>query len=620
MGKDYYYNAWGDDEVDASSASQPSDDDYGTFSQTIDPHLTSKLALGVISSLAMFCILVYILFEIEMGKKITETAANMPDDMVLTEENNTNEQKGTIAVLVNASVVDMQSKDGTPPKKKKIKTKPIESLDQSKILELVGVAAFLTLMAFLLLVFLPSGSTWLSAIGISGVTGFCLRDQIRSEKRKERYDRISGVITLVLLLAASLSLTTYAQKGIVEGSIYKGSARIVGYDDTVYKNSAEDTVTRADLEVAWGGSWGCPLMDKTCYAVIEGSLCEQKEDRAIRRLTDTETNSTNTDDDEDEEALKAEIEQLQEELDSKEGEEDEMEEDTQYYKEEAEEEEEDKEYYKEVAQGEEEIADYYAEVVVEETEVIDEVVEDEEYYAEVANEDEEVYDEVVEDEEYYAEIAHEDEDIIDELDEEIEEEEYDGGDNEYDEELDVEDEEIEDLEIEEEEIEEEEVEVDDYEEVEELEVEEEVVYEEEEEIIEDEYYYPSYSFEDDHYEDDYWSGNNWGDAWGDYQCEELFETDDLSSGQFDENTPPGDDGWPFVNIYGKCNTCEAYIIDYFSSDHFNNIQSYEEKAGYYALLGLVTLFFTSFLVYKQRKRPGNERHIELLPNVNSTIV
>jgi len=36
--------------------------------------------------------------------------------------------------------------------------------------------------------------------------------------------------------------------------------------------------------VSWGSSWGCPLMDKTCYAEVQGALCEQKDDRALRRL------------------------------------------------------------------------------------------------------------------------------------------------------------------------------------------------------------------------------------------------------------------------------------------------------------------------------------------------
>merc|ERR1719491_1251423 len=129
------------------------------------------------------------------------------------------------------------------------------------------------------------------------------------------------------------------------------------------------------------------------------------------------------------------------------------------------------------------------------------------------------------------------------------------------------------------------------EEEEEVEEEEDVEDEEEEEIdeLEDEveelYYENTYSFEDDIYEDDYWSGNDWDEQWGDYQCEQLFDTDLKQLPAFDSNTPPGDDQWPFVNIYGKCNTCEAYLIDYFSSEHFNNIKAYEVQGLYYGLVG-----------------------------------
>ena len=87
-----------------------------------------------------------------------------------------------------------------------------------------------------------------------------------------------------------------------------------------------------------------------------------------------------------------------------------------------------------------------------------------------------------------------------------------------------------------------------------------VVDEEEEEEELDEAIEEAYSFDDDVWYDDYWSQTTWNDVWGDYSCEDLFDYD-LSGLGFDNDEPPGTDDWPFVNIYGNCKTCSAYVID-----------------------------------------------------------
>ena len=67
MGLDCYYNAFGDN--DGGTSATDTDGNDTSLSQTIDPHLFSKLALGFLTTTFMFLTLVYILFKIELGKK-----------------------------------------------------------------------------------------------------------------------------------------------------------------------------------------------------------------------------------------------------------------------------------------------------------------------------------------------------------------------------------------------------------------------------------------------------------------------------------------------------------------------------------------------------------------------
>ena len=122
--------------------------------------------------------------------------------------------------------------------------------------------------------------------------------------------------------------------------------------------------------------------------------------------------------------------------------------------------------------------------------------------------------------------------------------------------------------------------------------------------------YSDYSFEDDFFEDEYWS-YDWGAAWGDYACNDLFDTD-LEGDTYDETTAPGDDNWPYVTIYGSCNSCKAFLVDYYSTEHFDKIKKYQTHAFTYATFGVVSLAITGALMLKQWLRPAEENQIDLL--------
>jgi len=177
-------------------------------------------------------------------------------------------------------------------------------------------------------------------------------------------------------------------------------------------------------------------------------------------------------------------------------------------------------------------------------------------------------------------------------------------------------EEEEDLEEENEELEEENEEL--QEEVEELEEEEDEEEEEVEEVEEDASYYDpyyddGYYFEDDYYYDSYWDDQDWDSIWGEYACEDLFDQD-MEGGEFNPDEAPGADDWPYINIYGNCMTCEAYIVDYYSTEHFQNIINYNKQGTNFLIAALVGMVITNTLGYVQLLSPIAEKELELLPN------
>lgn len=91
----------------------------------------------------------------------------------------------------------------------------------------------------------------------------------------------------------------------------------------------------------------------------------------------------------------------------------------------------------------------------------------------------------------------------------------------------------------------------------------------------------------------------------------MFD-EDAADLNYDASIEAGKDGYPYVNIYGSCKTCEAYILDYFAEEAFESVEEHKKMAVLYmtgAIFGFI-LSFLSFIKYKVR--PPAENEIELL--------
>lgn len=120
-----------------------------------------------------------------------------------------------------------------------------------------------------------------------------------------------------------------------------------------------------------------------------------------------------------------------------------------------------------------------------------------------------------------------------------------------------------------------------------------------------------YYYDDDLYEDSYWDEQDWDSVWGEYACADLFE-EDVSGEVYNAEIPPGSDSWPFVNIYGNCQTCEAFLVDYYSTQHFQEIVQYKVSGRNYGLAALISLCLTMMLYIKHLMSPTAANEIELL--------
>jgi hypothetical protein len=145
--------------------------------------------------------------------------------------------------------------------------------------------------------------------------------------------------------------------------------------------------------------------------------------------------------------------------------------------------------------------------------------------------------------------------------------------------------------------------------------EEEIVEEEMEEEIEEEeeWYWDEYpdSYDDDYFEDEYWD-YDWDSVWGEYACEDLF-SNELGARTYDPNVPAGgDDEWPFVMIYGSCKSCEAYILDYFAEEAFEEVEDLKQQSIIYFVMAVAGLAasLVGYLKYRVSPTPANQ--IELL--------
>lgn len=120
-----------------------------------------------------------------------------------------------------------------------------------------------------------------------------------------------------------------------------------------------------------------------------------------------------------------------------------------------------------------------------------------------------------------------------------------------------------------------------------------------------------YSYADDSFEDDYWNNADWDAVWGEYACEDLFD-EELEGQNFDPDMPPGQDEWPTIEIYGSCNSCEAYIADYYSSEHYLRIRLYEVQSWLYLWVGFLGLILSAFAALRQHFRASQENEVILL--------
>lgn len=166
-------------------------------------------------------------------------------------------------------------------------------LTQYRRIVLMLTVAIITILVYLILVFsnAPSWLEWVGMIIVLVLLGPIL--QYGDEIRRQRYDRLMLMLTLVLILATGLELAVYAANQYADEDIYKGPARIIDYQDDKYNNAKGETVTRTDLMVAWGGEWGCPHNPgQYCEAAVPGALCDTSfyGDRR-RKLQDDNDNS-----------------------------------------------------------------------------------------------------------------------------------------------------------------------------------------------------------------------------------------------------------------------------------------------------------------------------------------
>jgi hypothetical protein len=88
----------------------------------------------------------------------------------------------------------------------------------------------------------------------------------------------------------------------------------------------------------------------------------------------------------------------------------------------------------------------------------------------------------------------------------------------------------------------------------------------------------------------------------------------MEGSTFDASVKPGSDGedWPYINIYGSCKTCEAYILDYFAEEAFEEVEIYKTQAIMYMTGALGGFAATVLLYFKYRISPTAENEVVLL--------
>jgi hypothetical protein len=430
-------------------------------------------------------------------------------------------------------------------------------LSTSQHVQVTVHATIVILFIYLLLVFLP-GSIWLSFVAVFIVWILALQSYLRDEiQRRKRFDRITTMIGLFSIIAGSLALVTYCHLALKEGNIYEGPARIVGYDASTYNNKDGDTM-RADLIVAWGGKWGCPdIESKQCTATVQGALCETQYD-----TNPSPTDGNNRRRRRMESKVVEEVEEYQNEQERN---------------------------------AENNQVATEAPIVQELEEEVDEESEEVNELGAELNTETEIHEEgegVLEGEVSVLEANSTDTKKEEQLTDMAVGEAFEAGmgEGEVDQLMDQNQKLQDELDTAEETIKELDQEID--------------------ELVDEDI---TYVYDDTIYEDEYWQQQDWDSIWGEYACEDLFDSDLASTPEsYDINVAPGNDHWPTVNIYGSCNTCTAYILDYYSTEHFQTIREFENQAYLYYVAGFFFMVTAAILAVIERKRPNTERKISFL--------
>ena len=121
----------------------------------------------------------------------------------------------------------------------------------------------------------------------------------------------------------------------------------------------------------------------------------------------------------------------------------------------------------------------------------------------------------------------------------------------------------------------------------------------------------TFEYDDDMFENQYWN-YDWDSVWGEYGCGDLFETE-IAGQIHDPSIPAGpNDSWPYINIYGSCKYCDAYVLDYFAEEAFEKLDDYVLQGVMFMGLGFtgILISFVGFIKYKLD--PPAENQIELL--------
>ena len=96
-----------------------------------------------------------------------------------------------------------------------------------------------------------------------------------------------------------------------------------------------------------------------------------------------------------------------------------------------------------------------------------------------------------------------------------------------------------------------------------------------------------------------------------FSCEDLFD-EDTAGLNYDTTTPAGKDEYPYINIYGSCKTCEAYVLDYFAEEAFESVEEHKTLAIVYMTAAVAGFIFSIVSFVKYRVSPTAENEIELL--------